>query len=378
MFFPIRTDRQLHHTPWINYGLIGLNVVLFFIRDVHASKQMIDHQLDPLAPQLLQFITYQFLHADLSHLIGNMLFLFVFGNSVEDRLGKLGFLSFYLAGGVLAGLGHCLVETVPVIGASGSVAAVTGAYLALFPLSNVTIGYWFVFIGAFEVSSIVLILFQIGHNVVMHLLGAPGVAYMAHLAGYAYGVAVGLGLLWIRLLPREPYDLLALMEQRRRQGRFRKMSRKGNSPWLKTEEGHGVGDKGTNPARTNQQRELMKRRGRISDALAEHNLGYAADLYGDLLKLDSDQVMNQQQQLDISNQLMSDGRYDVAAHAYELFLKTFKGYTQREQVELILGLIYAKYLDRRERASELLKSALSRLQDGKQRELAQGMLEEMG
>ena len=119
MFFPIRTDRQLHHTPWINYGLIGLNVVLFFIRDVHASKQMIDHQLDPLAPQLLQFITYQFLHADLSHLIGNMLFLFVFGNSVEDRLGKLGFLSFYLAGGVLAGLGHCVVETVPVIGASG-------------------------------------------------------------------------------------------------------------------------------------------------------------------------------------------------------------------------------------------------------------------
>ncbi|NJL32188.1 MAG: rhomboid family intramembrane serine protease, partial [Phycisphaerales bacterium] len=103
-----------------------------------------------------------------------MLFLYVFGNSVEDRLGKAGYLCFYLAGGVLAGLGHAVLDPNPVIGASGAVSAVTGAYLALFPLTNVTIFYWFIFFGVFEVPSFYLIVFQIVQNMLFQAAGLTG------------------------------------------------------------------------------------------------------------------------------------------------------------------------------------------------------------
>jgi len=213
MFFPIRTDRRLHHTPWVNIALIAANVVVFVMtKQGQDLVAMAPYTLHPNTPTLVQYISYQFLHANWAHLMGNMLFLYVFGNSVEDRLGKVGYLGFYLAGGVMAGLGHALIEANPVLGASGSVAAVTGAYLALFPLSNVTVFYWFFLIGTFEISSIMLILFQVGYNVLFQLMGDGGVAYLAHLSGYAYGFMVGMSLLRVCLLPREAFDLAGTAE----------------------------------------------------------------------------------------------------------------------------------------------------------------------
>ncbi|MEE9213061.1 MAG: hypothetical protein V3U29_10455, partial [Phycisphaeraceae bacterium] len=126
-----------------------------------------------------------------------------------------------------------------------------------------------------------------------------------------------------------------------------------------------------------QQQQVMDLRSQISTAAATDDLPSAAALYRDLLELDSGQVLSQQQQLDVANQLMAETRYDTAARAYELFLNTYKGYGQREQVELILGLIYARYLDRRQRARELLTNALGRLQNGTQKELARQTLTEI-
>src|SRR5688572_13975984 len=139
MFFPVRTDRRLRSTPWMNIALIAVNAVAFVAtrqRLEQHDAEVVKYILDPAQPQLFQFVTYQFLHGSPLHLLGNMLFLYVFGNSVEDRLGKVGYLAFFLAGGVLAGVGHAAMETSPVLGASGAVAAVTGAYLALFPQTN--------------------------------------------------------------------------------------------------------------------------------------------------------------------------------------------------------------------------------------------------
>ena len=395
MFFPIRTDRRLHHTPWLNYALVAANLIVFAATheqitgineklgkwdfdEIASSYPVFRFYLLPVGADIHQFISYQFLHAGLWHLLGNMLFLFVFGNSVEDRLGKIGYLAFYLGGGAMAGLGHCLTSDMPVLGASGSVAAMTGAYLVLFPLSNVTIVYFMIFIGTFEVSSILLILFQIGQNIVMHLMGDSGVAYMAHLSGYVYGLGIAMALLAVRLLPREPYDLLALIERRRRRAQFARTTRDGHHPWSsapKTARGHGQNGAAPVPNPTEQQ--LMELRKRISDFLDGHNLGHAAHLYTELLQIDSDQVMGQPQQLDIANQLMSEGRYDTAARAYELFLNRFRSYDQREQVELILALIYVKYLDRGQRARELLSTALPRLRNDEQKRLARELLEDI-
>lgn len=377
MFFPIRTDRQLRHTPWMNYSLIAVNVLVYLTTSGNVPRSTLSlYWLNPTLPQLSQFITYQFMHGGWEHLLGNMLFLYVFGNSVEDRLGKIGYLSFYLAGGVLAGVGHTLVEQNPVLGASGAVASVSGAYLALFPVSNVTIVYWFIFIGAFEVSSMLLILFQIGQDAVMYVANFGGVAYLAHLSGYAYGFALAMGLLWIGLLTREPYDLLTMLEHRRRRAQFAALTRKGYQPWQHNGPDSQDTSKKDDPPNP-QQQQVMDLRAQITQAISAHDFNLAAELYTQLLGVAPDQVLQQQQQLDVANQLMSQEHHEAAAHAYELFLSTYKHYPHREQIELILGLIYARYLDRRERARELLGQSVTRLSDPAQMHLAKQTLEEI-
>jgi len=400
MFFPIRTDRRLDTTPWVNYALIAANVLIFFwlrediFRSSYAMRELgpgspvsldqimarfpvIQYYLRPGEPKLYQFLTYGFLHADLMHLIGNMIFLFIFGNGVEDRLGKLGYFFFYLAGAVLAGVGHLATSDAPVLGASGAVAAVTGAYLALFPLSNVTIVYWFFFIGAFEVSSMLLILFRVAQDAVFQVLGIGNVAYMAHLAGYAFGFAAGMLLLLGRLLPREPYDMLALIEHRRRRQQFRKLTDKGGySPWESGKPARRAKAEPPADVTTPEQKALMDRRARISAALAAHDLPTAARRYVELIEDHPDQVMSQQAQLDIANQLMADGWYDKAAAAYELFLKTYPAYRQKQQVQLILGLIHARYLDQPDRAKALLNEAMPKL-EGEEKTLAESALAEL-
>ena len=118
----------------MNWALIAANVVVFILQKSTRVEEYLT--LDPGDPVLFSFIGYQFLHGDWLHLISNMLFLYIFGNNVNDKMGHVGYLGFYLAGGVAAGIGHMLTSFSPVIGASGAVAAVTGAYLALLPLSR--------------------------------------------------------------------------------------------------------------------------------------------------------------------------------------------------------------------------------------------------
>jgi membrane associated rhomboid family serine protease len=376
MFIPLRTDRSLRHTPWVNYALILVNVICFIAINPDRSPELTrDLMLWPVAPQLHQFITYQFMHADWMHLLGNMLFLYVFGNSLEDRLGKIGYLAFYLAGGVIAGLGFAMLENNPVLGASGSVAAVTGAFLALFPMTNVTLLFFFIFISTFQVSSMLLILFQIGQDLLMYMINRDGgVAYLAHISGYAFGFLVGMGLLWLRLLAREPYDLLSMLEQRRRRAQFRSMTSKGYHPWDHAGSRYQPGR--AEPVQlTEKELQIMDIRSRISQAAANHDFTTASQLYKQLIAVDPDQVMPPRLQLDIANHMTAHGDHAYAAGAYELYLNTFKDNPHdREQVELMLGLIYARYLNRWQRAKELLTSAGARTTDPNLKALVQQTL----
>ncbi|WP_428387492.1 rhomboid family intramembrane serine protease [Mucisphaera sp.] len=381
MLLPLKTDRPQRRTPYVNYGLIGLSVLAFiFTPGVRAAlgtepyRQAAQFFLWPGAETVWQFITYQFLHADWVHLTGNMVFLYVFGNAVEDRLGKVAYLFFYLAGGVVAGLGHVLTDTSPVLGASGSVAAVTGAYLALFPQSVVTILYVLVIIGTFEVSGMALILFRVAQDLLFYWMGIGRVAYMAHLAGYGFGFAVSMGLLLTGLLKREPYDLLSLIAHRRRKAEFSRMSKRGYKPWEGIEAQGGV-TKADEPLSEAQQRVAAVRK-QIGEAMGKGELSRAAVLYTDLLTIDEKQALAVDAQLDVANQLMSDQRHDAAARAYENFLSVYPTYHERAQVQLILGLLYVRYLDRPQRGRELLASAEPRL-SGDERELAKRVMGEI-
>jgi len=380
MFLPIRTDRPLKTVPWVNYALIAANVLIhvFITLPQEHSMSLAPWYLMPNNAGLPQFFTYQFLHLDWMHLISNMVFLYVFGNAMEDRLGRVGYLAFYLAGGVLAGWAHCMTSTAPVLGASGAVSAVTGGFLALFPRTDVTIVYFFFIIGAFEVSSMLLILFQIGQDLFFNFFTTRTVAYEAHLAGYLFGFVVGMALLLSRLLGCEPYDMLSLIERWKRRRQFRALTADGYSPWEASRPGDPPRGDAPAPEVSEQQKTIMELRARIGKHLADHEHDPAAELYTDLVHLDANQVLGQQNQLDVANQLMARGQYDEAATAYELFLNTYANYAQREQVQLILGLIYTRYLERKQRAKELLSAALPRLGDAEQKQLARAELDKIG
>jgi membrane associated rhomboid family serine protease len=142
-------------------------------------------------------VTSQFLHGGWFHLLGNMLFLWIFGNNVEDRFGRAGFLAFYLTGGVIAGLSQVAIDptsTVPTIGASGAIAATLGAYFVMFPRARVTS---LVFLGFFYQLIDVPAIIVLGFWFVLQLIdavtslgvvqGEGGIAFFAHVGGFVAG-----------------------------------------------------------------------------------------------------------------------------------------------------------------------------------------------
>ena len=155
----------------------------------------------------LALIYSMFLHGGFLHLGGNMLFLWVFGNNIEDTEGKVKYLIFYLLAGLAATAAHIAIEpssTVPVVGASGAIAGVMGAYLVLFPNVPIRTIVIFFFITFIEIRAKWLL----GFWFISQFFVAPdaGVAWMAHVGGFAFGVAAGL--LWkARAEPGSEYEL---------------------------------------------------------------------------------------------------------------------------------------------------------------------------
>jgi len=148
----------------------------------------------------LTIVTAMFMHGGLLHLGGNMLFLWIFGNNVEDSMGPVKFLLFYLLGGLAATAGQTLVDpnsAVPNIGASGAVAAVLGGYLLLFPRARVvTVIFIIFFFTIVELPAMLFLAIWIGEQILFGYLGLTsgtgsgggGVAYFAHIGGFAFGL----------------------------------------------------------------------------------------------------------------------------------------------------------------------------------------------
>lgn len=155
-----------------------------------------------LSAESATLISHQFLHGGWLHILGNLLYLWIFGNNIEDRLGRGRFLAFYLAGGAVAGLAQVAIAPtsgIPLVGASGAIAATLGAYLLLFPRARVTS---LVFLGFFyqliAVPAVVVLAFWFVLQLIDGLasLGVTdasgGVAFFAHIGGFVLGAAVGL------------------------------------------------------------------------------------------------------------------------------------------------------------------------------------------
>src|SRR6266852_185911 len=169
---PLRDDQPTFSTPFINYFLIVLNVVVFLwefsvshraltsvmfefgVVPHHTLAVLVGQSSDGLATAVLPLFTSLFLHASFLHVAGNMLFLWIFGDNIEDYIGHFQYLVFYLVSGVAAGATHILLNQgsrVPSVGASGAIAGVMGAYFILYPRARVLI--WFPPIFLFHVPA---------------------------------------------------------------------------------------------------------------------------------------------------------------------------------------------------------------------------------
>lgn len=209
--FPIRDHNPSGRTPYVNNTLIAVNVAVFLICwvalwDPGAQREF--YARWALVPALATrdgawtgLATSMFLHAGFMHLAGNMLFLWIFGDNLEDRLGHAVYLAFYLACGAAGGLAHVLAapgSPVPTIGASGAIAGVMGGYLLLYPKARVDVLVVFVVIGIFTVPAWAMLGLWFAIQLFQGAATDPsgsGVAYWAHAGGFAAGAALILPLL---------------------------------------------------------------------------------------------------------------------------------------------------------------------------------------
>ncbi len=212
---PLRDDNPVTTVPLVTRGLIALNIVVFvyevllgpdlraFLFDwgfvpVRFTLAVKYHDM-PVLPAVLPVLSSMFLHGGWSHIIGNMWYLWIFGDNVEDRLGHAGFLVFYLACGVVAALLHYLtapLAEVPMVGASGAIAAVLGAYIVTFPRARVfTLLPFFPFIQVVALPAFFVLglwfLFQFVLGLgALGSTGGGGIAFWAHIGGFAAGAIV--------------------------------------------------------------------------------------------------------------------------------------------------------------------------------------------
>lgn len=418
MIIPIRTDRPPKRTPLVTQGLIIVNLLVYlggvsgtFYGLFENAGALADFgHFDPRDFKAWQLVTYQFVHDPhgIWHIAFNMLFLWVFGAAVEDRLGRAGFLAFYLVGGAVAALVHAAFSFAPIIGASGSIAGVTGAFLALFPRSRIKILIFFFFVGFVSIPSLWFIGFYMGIDVLRQLgvvlgRGGSNVAYMAHIAGYGYGFSLGFFLLATKLLKREEFDVFFLFAQMRRRAAFRASSRQGPAgPWDSAQADTGarlarLADDNTAASPMKPLHEEL--RAKINRLLKTGDLQEAARTYQALLAdtaapaddtapgtrdshdrqgaVISATVLAEQGQLDIASQLYSQGAHADAARAYELLIGSYPTTSRSAEVRLILGLLYARHLDLPQRARELIEQAKPRLHDQAQSRLADTLLAEL-
>lgn len=265
MAIPLRDDERTHRVPWITLTLIALNVIVFlFIQpsgfqggglerpgdqgnywrvqeqeqfvfrwgavgcEITTGKSLADepkgctvHEDDDLPDSLpagksvsLALFTAMFLHGSILHLAGNMLYLWVFGSAVEDRLGRLNYVGLYLLGGMLATLGYVALNSrspVPLIGASGAIAVVMGAYLVLHPRGRILT---VISTAAFQVVYVPAVVVLLLFFATQFADQTEGVAWEAHAAGMFVGFLAALVLARIPAVRRRAKEEAADVELR--------------------------------------------------------------------------------------------------------------------------------------------------------------------
>jgi membrane associated rhomboid family serine protease len=212
--FPIHDDTpRLNGRPYVNYGLIGINIVIFIYEVIVTSN--FSNRTAVIAlfynygaiPDLIlsgqnlgSIFSSMFMHGGIAHLLGNMFFLHVFGDNLEDRFGHFKYLMLYLFWGVMAAFAHSIYAVatgqgdIPAIGASGAISGVLGAYLVFYPHAKIHTIIFAFFITTVRIPAIAYIPFWFIMQLVFAFIGqSGGVAYLAHIGGFIIGLGTAFG-----------------------------------------------------------------------------------------------------------------------------------------------------------------------------------------
>ncbi|MEM2896619.1 MAG: rhomboid family intramembrane serine protease [Candidatus Bathyarchaeia archaeon] len=213
MLLPIRDENRSLTTPHLTRLILALNIVLFSVYWLSVTNTFLDNSLANLIEQNFIMIpnkithehlfytlfTSMFMHANWAHLLGNMLYLYIFGDNVEDAFGHTGYLIFYIACGLAATFAHIMSLATPsefamgVLGASGAISGILGAYLVLYPRAKILTLVFFVWPRIVSIPAIGFLIFWF---IMQWLYGfleiESGVAYWAHIGGFVAGMILAL------------------------------------------------------------------------------------------------------------------------------------------------------------------------------------------
>ena len=392
MFIPLGTDRIVGRRPITTCTLIALNLAIFLGAAVAVRMGLsTDEEIvrfgavhrvgfRPWTP-----ITSLFLHdpTGLLHIGFNMLFLWIFGQAVESRLGSWWFLLFYLAGGVAASLAHIVASPAPAIGASGAVAAVSGAYLVLFPRSTVKVLFLFILIGVVHIPApyfigLYFLLDLLGQ--VSTMFGAGGsTAYAAHLGGTFFGVSTALVLLSTGILKSTDLDLLYLLRQRRRRAEMRSAARTFGTAFDHAGPGSQVPRRVDATVASPPDPDAPLRR-RIVAAMRDDRTEEALELYrsapASLALSDADQA-------DLGNRALANSDAELAVRAYRRLLERRGDVAQgaggsSDDFRLLVASMLVRRLDRPAEARPFLQALVSRPLTAQSAALRDALIEEIG
>jgi len=360
MILPIGDDNPKEKTPYVHYAIMIVNVLVFF--HVAGFRSAAEYErfyrtwgLVPAAFNVVSLFTSMYLHAGLMHLAGNMLFLWIVGDNVEDRVGHVGYLVFYHAAGAVATLAHAWAypaSTMPLVGASGAISGMMGAYAVFFPHAKIKIWYWvwLFFTNVVYVSAKwAVALWFLEQLLLRWATGAAGsgVAYEAHIGGLVFGVATAAVLR--ETLLREQDTVRRIVRPRPAGGP--------TLQWVTDADGRRVFEAevarpsaGDLPPQANDLKGL-------TSSLAEGDLRTAYRYFTRATSAAGGSAIDPATMMKLGGALVMTGQYGPAARVYEVVVETYPDASDTPEAAFRLGTILSRSFRDYTRARDFLVRA---------------------
>jgi len=392
MIIPIGDDNPSTRIPWVTYALIAINVVVFIVVNRFGPLSAAisrEWGFVPNDPTWYTFVTSVFLHGDIFHIVFNLLFLWIFGDNVEDKLGHVLYFLFYVVAGALACAFYLLFTgfaggSVPLIGASGAIAGVMGCYMVFFPEARIRIFYWFFFffMGVLRIRAKWALGIWVAMNLASWLIFrsryVTGVAYAAHVGGFMIGIGAALLLKgwlvrsgrvsrqdeWTGFAPEGSSPVSRKRAERLRPQSFQqagsepvapekpvspeepsvsRFDRDYVSPRVQTDRSH-EGFFGTEEA--------------IVECMRTGQMDLALEKYRDYIRMRHAKALPSRAQIEIAAEMFKLKDFEAALEAYRRYLSRYPTGPDAPEAKFRLGVILSRYRKEYFRAREYLLQAV--------------------